>query len=95
MAEPIRRQLLAMLAGNGPATATVLAGRLPISRQAVAKHLAVLNQAGLVSSARHGRDVQFAVQTAVVSQTADWLAALAAEWDARLTAIKRIAESGR
>ncbi len=54
MADPTRRQLLAVLAGGGPATASALADGLPISRQAVTKHLAVLRRAGLVVSSRHG-----------------------------------------
>jgi DNA-binding transcriptional ArsR family regulator len=94
MADPTRRQLLASLATSGPATATALARRLPITRQAVAKHLAVLLRAGLVTSSKHGRDVRFAVRTDALAQTADWLAQLAAEWDTRLAAIKRIAEAG-
>jgi DNA-binding transcriptional ArsR family regulator len=92
MADPTRRQLLAALAARGPATATALADGLPISRQAVAKHLAVLSEAGLVTSSRHGRDVRFAVRTSGLSEAAAWLAQLAAEWDTRLAAIRRIAE---
>jgi DNA-binding transcriptional ArsR family regulator len=95
MADSTRRQLLAALAASGPATATELADRLPITRQAVAKHLAVLSRAGLVTSSKHGRDVRFAVQTSGLSLTADWLAALAADWDGRLAAVKRIAEASR
>lgn len=91
MADPTRRQLLGLLAG-GPATATALAEQLPITRQAVAKHLGVLSRAGLVASSKHGRDVRFAASTARIAQTADWLAAIASEWDTRLAAIKRIAE---
>src|SRR6516165_7549808 len=93
MADRTRRQLLATLATGGPATASTLAAGLPISRQAVAKHLAVLQRAGLVTSSKHGRDVRFAVHTAGLAETADWLASLAAEWDGRLAAIKRIAET--
>jgi DNA-binding transcriptional ArsR family regulator len=93
MADPTRRRLLAALANRGPATATELAGGLPISRQAVTKHLAALHRAGLVTSSRRGRDVRFEVRTENVAQTADWLADLAAEWDARLAAIKRFAEA--
>lgn len=92
MADPTRRRLLAVLAADGPATASTLADGLPISRQAVAKHLAVLSRAGLVTSSKHGRDVRFAILTDGLSQTADWLSGLAAEWDDRLAAIKRIAE---
>ena len=93
MADRTRRQLLATLARSGPATASTLASGLPISRQAVAKHLTVLQRAGLVTSSKHGRDVRFAVRTAALTETADWLASLAAEWDGRLAAIKRIAET--
>jgi DNA-binding transcriptional ArsR family regulator len=93
MADRTRRQLLATLATGGPATASTLAAGLPISRQAVAKHLAVLQRAGLVTSSKHGRDVRFAVRTDGLAETADWLASLAAEWDGRLAAIKRIAET--
>jgi len=93
MADPTRRRLLGVLAADGPATASTLADGLPISRQAVAKHLAVLSRAGLVTSSKHGRDVRFAVRTGGLSEAADWLAGLAAEWDDRLAAIKRIAET--
>ena len=92
MADPTRRRLLDVLAADGPATASTLAEGVPISRQAVAKHLAVLRRAGLVSSSKQGRDVRFAIRTGGLSQTADWLAGLAAEWDDRLAAIKQIAE---
>jgi DNA-binding transcriptional ArsR family regulator len=93
LADPTRRQLLAALAEQGPRTASELASRLPISRQAVAKHLAALSQAGLVVSAKHGRDVRFSVRTDVVVRTAGWMTQLAAEWDARLAVIKRISET--
>jgi DNA-binding transcriptional ArsR family regulator len=92
MADPTRRQLLSILAAGGPATATELAEGLPISRQAVAKHLVVLGAAGLVTSAKLGRDVRFDVHTGALTSTAEWLAALASEWDVRLASIKRIAE---
>lgn len=93
MADPIRRQLLATLAANGSATATELAIGLPVSRQAIAKHLTVLRSAGLVVRKKEGRDVRFAVRTEGLTHTAAWLAALAIEWDDRLAAIRRIAES--
>jgi DNA-binding transcriptional ArsR family regulator len=94
MADPTRRQLLATLAASGPASATELAAGVTISRQAIAKHLAILRRADLVTSHKDGRDVRFAVRTDGLSQTAGWLTALAAEWDGRLAAIKRLAESG-
>jgi DNA-binding transcriptional ArsR family regulator len=93
LADPTRRRLLELLAAQGEATATTLAGRLPVSRQAVVKHLAVLDAAGLVSGSRIGREVRYAVRTAALDGTARWMAALAADWDRRLAIIKRVAES--
>ncbi|GII80819.1 hypothetical protein Sru01_58010 [Sphaerisporangium rufum] len=93
LADPMRRRLLDLLAAKGEATATTLAERLPVSRQAVVKHLAVLAAAGLVVSARAGREVRYAVRAAALNATARWMAALAADWDRRLAAIKRAAET--
>jgi DNA-binding transcriptional ArsR family regulator len=93
LADPTRRQLLDLLAAHGEATATTLAQRLPVSRQAVVKHLAVLDAAGLVSGGRVGREVRYAVRPAALNSTARWLAALASDWDQRLANIKRIAEA--
>ncbi|MFJ3088255.1 metalloregulator ArsR/SmtB family transcription factor [Streptomyces sp. NPDC086838] len=93
LADPTRRQLLDMLAARGEATATTLAERLPVSRQAVVKHLAVLETAGLVSGGRVGREVRYAVRPAALDATARWMASLAAFWDRRLENIKRVAEA--
>ncbi|MFD8533584.1 ArsR/SmtB family transcription factor [Streptosporangium canum] len=93
LADPTRRQLLDLLAARGEATATMLAERLPISRQAVVKHLAVLDAAGLVSGSRVGREVRYAVTPAALDTTARWMSALAADWDRRLATIKRLAEA--
>lgn len=92
LADPTRRQLLDLLAAQGEATATTLAERLPVSRQAIVKHLAVLDAAGLVSGGRVGREVRYAVRPAALNATARWMAALAADWDRRLAAVKRVAE---
>jgi DNA-binding transcriptional ArsR family regulator len=92
LADPTRRQLLDLLAADGEATATTLAARLPVSRQAVVKHLAVLQAAGLVSGRRVGREVRHAVRPAALNATARWMAALASDWDRRLADIKRLAE---
>jgi DNA-binding transcriptional ArsR family regulator len=92
LADPTRRRLLDLLAAQGEASATTLAERLPISRQAVVKHLAVLDAAGLVSSGRVGREVRYAVRPAALDVTARWMAGLAADWDRRLAYIKRVAE---
>ncbi|MFI5963309.1 ArsR/SmtB family transcription factor [Streptomyces asoensis] len=93
LADPTRRLLLEVLAAQGEATATTLAERLPVSRQAVVKHLAVLDAAGLVSGARVGREVRYAVRPAALDATARWMASLAADWDRRLATIKRVAEA--
>ncbi|MET9376340.1 metalloregulator ArsR/SmtB family transcription factor [Streptomyces sp. NPDC002992] len=93
LADPTRRQLLDLLAAQGEATATTLAERLPVSRQAVVKHLAVLDAAGLVSGGRVGREVRYAVRPAALDATARWMASLAADWDRRLARIKSVAEA--
>lgn len=93
LADPTRRQLLELLAAQGEATATTLAERLPVSRQAVVKHLTVLDAAGLVSGGRVGREVRYAVRPAALDTTARWMSGLAADWDRRLATIKRIAEA--
>jgi len=93
LADPTRRQLLDLLAAQGEVTATTLAEHLPVSRQAVVKHLVVLAAAGLVSGNRVGREVLYAVRPAALNATARWMAALASDWDRRLATIKRIAEA--
>jgi DNA-binding transcriptional ArsR family regulator len=92
LADPTRRQLLDLLAAHGQATATTLAGGLPVSRQAIVKHLTVLDSAGLVDSVKVGREVRYAVRPEALDTTARWMTSLAADWDRRLAKIKRIAE---
>lgn len=93
VADPTRRKLLDALLARGEATATKLAGDLPVTRQAVAKHLSVLERAGLVESRRVGREVRYAVRPERLDAASAWLARVAAEWDDRLGAIKRLAEA--
>ncbi|MEW2529049.1 metalloregulator ArsR/SmtB family transcription factor [Streptomyces sp. NPDC047071] len=93
LADPTRRRLLELLAAQGEATATTLAAHLPVSRQAVVKHLAVLDSAGLVTGGRIGREVRYTVRPAALDVTARWMASLAADWDRRLARIKHIAEA--
>ena len=87
LADPTRRRLLDVLAARGEATATSLAVDLPVSRQAIVKHLAVLDRAGLVEGHRQGREVRYAVQPERLDATARWMAGLAAEWGASRTRI--------
>ncbi|KOX15651.1 ArsR family transcriptional regulator [Nocardiopsis sp. NRRL B-16309] len=93
LADPTRRRLLDLLAALGGASATALAERLPVSRQAVVKHLSVLDDAGLVIGRRVGREVRYTVRSAALDATARWMSALAADWDRRLAAVKRVAEA--
>ncbi|MET0133022.1 MAG: metalloregulator ArsR/SmtB family transcription factor [Kibdelosporangium sp.] len=92
LADPTRRRLLDALAAHGTATATVLAADVPVSRQAIVKHLAVLYQAGLVDHGRRGREVRYSVRSRRLAETAQWMSRLAADWD-KLAATNRIAEA--
>jgi DNA-binding transcriptional ArsR family regulator len=94
LADPTRRQVLDLLAARGEGSASALAAAMPVSRPAVIKHLAVLDRAGLVESRRSGREVLFSVRPEPLESAARWMAAVAAEWDARLAALKRLAEEG-
>jgi len=88
LADPTRRGILAALAADGPATATDLAGRLPISRQAIAKHLALLAEAGLVTAEPgERRRVRYRLRSAPMQAAQQFLAALARDWDRSLAAL--------
>jgi DNA-binding transcriptional ArsR family regulator len=91
--EPSRRQLLDVLLQRGEASASALAADVPFTRQAVAKHLAVLDRAGLVEGRRHGREVRYSVQADRLDEATREMARVAAHWDRRLQAIKAIAEA--
>lgn len=93
IAEPSRRRVLDLLVGGGEATASELAEHVPFTRQAVSKHLGVLEEAGLVSRRKQGRDVLFRVESARLDEAARAIAEQARSWDQRLDAIKRQAES--
>jgi DNA-binding transcriptional ArsR family regulator len=93
VADPTRRRLLDGLLAHGEASATTLAAELPITRQAVAKHLAVLERSGLVERRRSGREIRYAVSPARLDAATRWMSRVAAEWGDRLDAIKRLAES--
>jgi DNA-binding transcriptional ArsR family regulator len=93
IADPSRRRVLDLLVSNGAVSASWLAGHVAFSRQAVSKHLAVLEQAGLVSRRRQGREVLYQVEAGRLDQATRAMADLAAHWDRRLGAIKRLAEA--
>jgi DNA-binding transcriptional ArsR family regulator len=90
LADPNRRAILASLAEHGPSTATDLSGRLAISRQGIAKHLALLSEAGLVtSSSGGGRRVLYRHRSQPIKVAQSYLAALAADWDNSLDRLSR------
>src|SRR5437667_1447511 len=89
LADPTRRAILAALAAQGPATATDLAGRLPVTRQAIAKHLALLAGADLVrAEPGERRRVRYRLRSAPMQVAQQFLAALARDWDGPLDALK-------
>ncbi|MDX6324897.1 MAG: hypothetical protein QOK15_1251 [Nocardioidaceae bacterium] len=90
--DPTRRRLLDLLLADGGGTATTLSERLPVTRQAVAKHLGVLDRAGLVHVKPTGRERRYEVDEAQLARAVAQLASVGATWDARLHRIKRIAE---
>ena len=93
VADTSRRQVLDLLLTRGDLTPTALAAELPFSRQAATKHLAVLDRAGLVESSRHGREVRYSIRPEHLDIAVRAMAKVAARWDARLEAIKRMAEA--
>jgi DNA-binding transcriptional ArsR family regulator len=95
LADPTRRRLFSALGEHGEASATDLARDLPVTRQAVQKHLASLSQAGLVASRRSGREVLYRATPAPMSEAMAWMAQAGAEWDERLAALERRLARGR
>jgi DNA-binding transcriptional ArsR family regulator len=89
LADGTRRSVLQRLSSQGPLTATELARDAPVSRQAVAKHLAQLAEAGLVARSRQGREVRYGLETGTLAGVLDWLAQVGDQWDARLGALGR------
>jgi DNA-binding transcriptional ArsR family regulator len=95
LADPTRRAVIGRLAQE-PASASRLAAELPISRQAVAKHLAALDRAGLVAARREGRETRYTLDPAPMGEAMAWMAGVGAQWDERLARLARRArEEGR
>ena len=87
LADPTRRHLIERISADGPLSATDLAEDLPMSRQAVVKHLSALAGAGLVQSDRQGREVLFSVDPVRLRVASDWLEQVGRTWDRRLVAL--------
>ncbi len=93
LADPTRRGMVETLLRDGVTTVPALTGDLPITRQAVAKHLATLGEAGLVERVDGpGREVRYRLRPGALAPAADWMGRTASEWDARLDRLKRAVE---
>lgn len=95
LGDPTRRRLFALLGEHGEASATDLARLVPVSRQAVQKHLGTLAGAGLVAAHRAGREVLYRPTPAPMSEAMAWMAEVGAQWDERLAALERQFSGGR
>jgi DNA-binding transcriptional ArsR family regulator len=93
LADPTRREVLHSLSRQPGLTASRLAGDLPMTRQAVSKHLNALSGAGLVTARREGRETRYTITPAPLAEAMEWMAAVGAEWDERLERLRRSALS--
>jgi DNA-binding transcriptional ArsR family regulator len=92
LSDPTRRGIYRALAVGGADTASDLARQLPITRQAVAKHLSALADAGLVASERHGRETRYRPTPEPLGDVVAWMSEVGALWDARLVALASLVE---
>jgi DNA-binding transcriptional ArsR family regulator len=84
LGDPTRRRMVSMLGARGALTATEISRELPVTRQAVSKHLSALTSAGLATSARDGREVRYSLEAAPLNDAMAWMAGVGAAWDERL-----------
>jgi DNA-binding transcriptional ArsR family regulator len=89
LSDPTRRRIVRALAERPTVTASALAGELPVSRQAIAKHLAALREAGLASAEHAGRETRYRLTPAPFDDAIAWMAATGAQWDERLAKLQR------
>jgi DNA-binding transcriptional ArsR family regulator len=94
LGDPTRRHIVESLS-QGEASATQLAADLPVTRQAVAKHLSALRDAGLVESRRQGRETLYRVNAEPLDAAAAWIVRVGGEWDARLERLRGLLERRR
>jgi DNA-binding transcriptional ArsR family regulator len=93
LSDPTRRHVIGVLSGGQEASVTELARELPISRQAEAKHLAALAEAGLVESTRQGRETRYRLTPGPLTDAGAWLDRVGAEWDSRLGRLRQHADT--
>jgi len=89
LADPTRRHVIETLVREGSTSVPALSAELPITRQAVAKHLAALDRAGLVAARREGRETRYTLDPAPMGEAMAWMAGVGAQWDARLARLAR------
>ncbi|CAN5385706.1 hypothetical protein BH23ACT7_BH23ACT7_22460 [soil metagenome] len=90
LADATRRDVVVHLSSDGPATPTQLAARLPVTRQAVAKHLAALESAGLVAVSREGREARYRFTPEPLADAMSWITDVGLQWDRRLDALRAL-----
>jgi DNA-binding transcriptional ArsR family regulator len=90
LADPTRRRVLRLVAERGPTSATLLERELPVTRQAIVKHLVVLSRAGLVTGRRAGQEVRYALVPEPLDEVAAWVAEIGARWDERLARLRQV-----
>jgi DNA-binding transcriptional ArsR family regulator len=90
LADPTRRRVLRLVAERGPTSATLLERELPVTRQAILKHLVVLSRAGLVTGHRSGQEVRYALVPQPLDEVSKWIAEVGARWDARLARLRQV-----
>jgi len=95
LADPTRREVIRALSMRGPSTATGIAASLPVTRQAVTKHLGALADAGLVTATRRGRERLYRISPQPLTAAVSWMADLGARWDERLAALRDHVAAGR
>lgn len=95
LADPTRREVMRRISEEGPITVTELADRLPVTRQAIAKHLDALEGAGLVSSSTRGRARRYLLTPGPMAEAMDWMTDVGAEWDERLESLRSLLKGRR
>lgn len=95
LADGTRREVLRALVEHGETTATALARTLPVTRQAIAKHLATLEEAGLIATRREGRETRVVFTPEPLDDAVAWIDDVAARWDQRLARLRARAERRR
>ena len=90
LADPTRRRVLRLVAERGPTSATLLEREMPVTRQAIVKHLVVLSRAGLVTGQRTGQEVRYALVREPLDEASEWIAEVGSRWDERLARLRRV-----